>query len=120
MHRLASFPRALVALGLVLLLPFAFADPAPTYSLVIHDHAFAPATLTVPAGKRIALRVKNARSLPAEFESFELNREKIIPGGATVMVWIGPLAPGKYKFFDDFNPDVTGQIVAEKQPGDKS
>lgn len=116
MHRLF----ALSALGLVLALPPAFADPPPTYHLTVHDHAFVPATLTVPVDKRIMLRVKNARSLPAEFESFALNREKIIPAGATVTVWIGPLAPGRYKFFDDFNPGVAGHIVAGKRAGDKS
>lgn len=100
---LATFP----ALG---------AEP-PTYTLDIHAHAFAPATLAIPAGTRIKLLVKNTRALPSEFESFDLNREKIVPPGATVTVWIGPLAAGQYKIFDDFNPATTGWIVAAKAAG---
>lgn len=104
---------ALAALGFVFALPSTAVAATASYAIAIHDHAFAPATLTVPAGARIKLDVTNARTLPSEFESFELNREKIVPGGTTVSVWIGPLKPGKYKFFDDFNPGVTGWIVAK-------
>jgi heme/copper-type cytochrome/quinol oxidase subunit 2 len=85
---------------------------APSYRLEIGDQGFAPATLAIPAGTRIELLVTNARSLPSEFESFDLNREKVVPPGATISVWIGPLSPGKYKFFDDFNPGITGWILA--------
>lgn len=89
----------------------AMAAPPPTFNLVIHDHGFEPQSLTIPAHTRVKLRVKNARRLPSEFESFELNREKVVPGGTTVNVWIGPLKPGKYKVFDDFNPGVKGWII---------
>lgn len=92
----------------------AFGDQPPAYSLEIHARAFAPATLAVPAGTRIKLLVRNMRRLPSEFESFDLNREKVVPPGTTLTVWIGPLSPGKYKFFDDFNPGVTGWIIAGK------
>ena len=85
---------------------------APSYRLEIGDEGFAPATLAIPAGTRVELLVTNSRSLPSEFESFDLNREKVVPSGATVTVWIGPLPAGKYKFFDDFNPGITGWILA--------
>jgi heme/copper-type cytochrome/quinol oxidase subunit 2 len=91
---------------------------APSYHLEIHQHSFAPATLAVPAGTRIKLLVKNTRSLPSEFESFDLNREKVVPPGATITVWIGPLSAGKYKFFDDFNPGVTGWVTASEPTKD--
>lgn len=96
----------------------AFAAQSSGYSLTIENHGFEPASLTVPAGKRIKIEVTNARALPSEFESFDLNREKVVPGGITVSVWIGPLKPGKYKFFDDFNPGVTGHIVVVKPKAD--
>ncbi len=98
-------------LALCLALSPALAAASPRYALTIYDRAFAPTTLTVPADTRFRLEVRNARTLPAEFESFDLNREKMIPGNTTVSVWIGPLKPGKYKFFDDFNPGVIGWIV---------
>ncbi len=107
MHR---FVRRVI-LTLCLALSPALAVASPHYTLTIYDHAFAPSTLTVPAGTRFRLEVRNARTLPSEFESFDLNREKMVPGDTTVSVWIGPLRPGKYKFFDDFNPGMTGWIV---------
>ncbi len=85
----------------------------PAFAVEIHDAAFAPAEVRIPAGKRVELVVRNLRSLPAEFESFELNREKVVPPGGHVTVWVGPLDAGRYKIFDDFNPSVTGWIVAE-------
>ena len=106
-----------------LLLAALTASPAlgaspPTYRLAIHDHAFAPPSLTIPSGVRVKLRVTNARHLPSEFESFDLNREKVVPSGTTVTVWVGPLSPGKYKIFDDFNQGTTGHVVAARG-GDK-
>lgn len=88
----------------------AFAEPS--YDLEIHQQSFVPVTLAVPTGTRIKIRVRNTRSLPSEFESFDLNREKVVPPGATITVWIGPLSAGKYKFFDDFNPGVAGWVTA--------
>ena len=49
----------------------------------------------------------------AEWESYELNREKVVPAGGTTNIYLGPLTPGTYPFFDDFNQAVTGQIVAK-------
>jgi plastocyanin len=83
--------------------------PAPV--LVIHGQAFQPSTLTIPAGRQITILVKNQDSLPAEFESPDLNREKVIPGGTALPLFVGPLAPGSYKFFNDFHPSSTGLLV---------
>lgn len=90
----------------------AFAADAANTQITIHDDAVTPATLVVPAGERVKLQIKNARSVPAEFESTDLGREKVVPAGLTLDLWIGPLKPGKYKFFDDFNPAVTGWVEA--------
>ncbi len=89
------------------------ADEVPAFAVEIRDAAFAPSEMRVPAGKRVKLLVRNLRSLPSEFESFELNREKVVPPGGSVTVWVGPLTAGRYKIFDDFNPAVVGWIVAE-------
>jgi heme/copper-type cytochrome/quinol oxidase subunit 2 len=102
------------ALGAVLLwsATTAMAADESSHTLTFQDDKVVPATLTVPAGQRVKLEIKNARSVPAEFESAELGREKVVPGGTTLNLWIGPLKPGKYKFFDDFNPSVVGWIEA--------
>jgi hypothetical protein len=101
---------AIIALGVI---GPAWSDDA-TYTLIIQDHRFAPLQLDLPAGKKVALIVKNLDTTPAEFESTDLNREKVVVGGGTITIFIGPLRPGSYEFFDDFNPGTThGQIVAK-------
>ena len=82
--------------------------------LVIKDHRFLPAELRVPAGQKIRLTIDNQDQGPEEFESHELNREKIVPGRSKGIVFIGPLKPGRYAFFGEFNPKTAqGVIVAE-------
>lgn len=82
--------------------------------LVIKDHKFEPAEIRVPAGKRVKLIVHNQDATPEEFESHSLNREKVIPGGAKVTIYIGPLKPGRYDYVGEYN-DATakGTVVAE-------
>lgn len=82
--------------------------------LTIKDHRFEPATIEAPAGKRIQLIVKNADATPEEFESDDLKREKVIPGGAEVTFRVGPLKPGVYSFFGEFNPKTAqGKLVVK-------
>jgi plastocyanin len=87
---------------------------AADYVLTLKDNKFEPQQLSVPAGEKIKLTVKNLDATPAEFESYDLNREKIVKGGAEAVVTIGPLKPGTYQFFDEFHKDTTtGTIVAQ-------
>jgi len=37
------------------------ADDTPTFDIIIKDHKFAPATLEIPANKKVKLIVKNQR-----------------------------------------------------------
>lgn len=84
------------------------------FRLSIRDHRFEPAELRVPAGKRIRLTIVNRDAAAEEFESYELHREKLIPGNSSGTVFIGPLQPGRYPFFGDFHPNTTtGVIIAE-------
>lgn len=101
---------------LALLLAMGTSAPAqePAYTLVIKDHQFQPPEIEIPAGQKIALTVKNNDGTPEEFESTELRREKVVPGGEEIIVYIGPLRPGKYEFFGDFNPKTArGHIIAK-------
>jgi len=85
-----------------------------SYTLTIKDHKFTPATLTIPAGQKIKLIVKNQDASPAEFESYDLNREKVVDGNSEITVYIGPLNAGNYTYFDDFHKTTTtGTIVAK-------
>jgi hypothetical protein len=79
------------------------ADEPPTFNLVIKDHRFQPAELVIPAGVKVKLVVDNQDATPEEFESHELNREKVIPGNSQAKIFVGPLDAGTYPFFGEFN-----------------
>ena len=92
----------------------ASASEIPVYTLTLHNHAFSPRKLAVPANKKVRLIVKNMDATPAEFESYPLNREKLVPRKDSVTIYIGPLDPGSYPFFDDFHhKTTTGTITAK-------
>jgi plastocyanin len=82
--------------------------------LVIRDHKFDPAELTVPAGTKIKLLVENQDATPEEFESNELNREKIVVGKGTITVYLGPLDAGRYPFFGDFHQETAQGVLVVK------
>ncbi|MDE3060817.1 MAG: cupredoxin domain-containing protein [Pseudomonadota bacterium] len=85
---------------------------AGDYTIILQDHRFSPAELTIPANEKIKLTVKNLDNAPAEFESSDLNREKVVDAQGEITVYIGPLDPGRYTYFDDFHRDTTGTIFA--------
>jgi len=98
----------------LLALPVAALAATPEIPLVIKDHRFEPAEVRVPAGTKVKLVVDNRDATPEEFESHELNREKVIPGGAKASIFIGPLTPGRYPFFGEFNEATAkGVVIAE-------
>lgn len=90
----------------------AFAD-VKEFTLTLRNHQFVPAQLTIPANTKIKLLVVNEDATPEEFESHELNREKIVTGKGKITVFIGPLKPGRYPFFGEFHMKTAqGVIIA--------
>ena len=110
-----TLSRHLCAIGIAVFMLAGMATAAePEILLVIKNHRFEPAELKVPSGQRIKLVVHNQDSTPEEFESHSLNREKVIPGGAKAIIYIGPLKPGRYDFFGEYNEATAkGAVVAE-------
>jgi plastocyanin len=105
---------AAVTMALILGSALAAHSEDATYTLTIKDHRFTPTELELPAGKKITLTVKNLDATAEEFESIELHREKVVAGGQEIIVYIGPLRPGRYEFFGDFNPTTArGTIVVK-------
>jgi plastocyanin domain-containing protein len=106
---------ALLLLTLTNALPWSLAQAADSeFRLVIKDHKFSPTQLVVPAGQKIRITVENQDPTPEEFESYDFNREKVVPGNGRIVVFVGPLQPGKYEFFGEFNPATArGWIVAQ-------
>ena len=103
----------LVAVCWLLAVGAAGAEEA-TFQLTIRNHRFEPTELVVPAGQKIKLEIKNLDATPEEFESYELNREKVVPANATVVIFVGPLKPGRYPFFGDFNKSTAKGVLIVK------
>jgi hypothetical protein len=94
--------------------PLAYAQEATTLSIALKDHHFVPAELSAPANKPVVIIVSNQDPTPSEFESKTLRVEKVVAGGAKISVQIRPLAPGRYRFFDDYHEDTTeGFLVVQ-------
>ena len=85
-----------------------------TFKLTIRNHRFEPTELMVPAGQKIKLEIDNQDATPEEFESYELNREKVVPAKATVAIFVGPLKPGRYPFFGDFDKESAKGVLIAK------
>ncbi|MGZ3688764.1 MAG: cupredoxin domain-containing protein [Bdellovibrionota bacterium] len=104
-----------VLLALTLLLPSAaFTAENPVVNLTVKDGHFTPETLEIPAGQKVQLLVKNDGTSAEEFESVELNRERVVPAGKSITVFLGPLDSGVYTFFGDFHPDTAkGKIIVK-------
>ncbi len=89
----------------------AAADDAVTLSLTLRDQQFNPAELHAPAGKPLVFRVKNLNPIVSEFESSDLHFEKIVPAGGEIVVYVRPLQPGRYNFYDDFHRATQGYLI---------
>ena len=104
MNRLALI--AALAAGLVTRAAFG-ADPV---QLDIQGQSFQPAEFSVPAGQKVEIIIRNLDDLPAEFESYDLSREIVVPAHGQVKLFIGPLDPGRYHFFNDFHQKSEGWV----------
>jgi plastocyanin len=89
------------------------AEPA-TIALKIHNHEFHPAEIELPAGEKRQLLIENQDATAEEFESHTLHREKIVPPLSTINLFIGPLKPGRYEFFGEFNAATAKGAVVVK------
>lgn len=103
----------LLVSGLGLATGPAVADP-PTFRIEFKDGVVTPTKLQVPASTRIILTLVNSGKSPAEFESVELHKEKVLAPGVTMAMAINTLDPGKYDFFDDFHPGTPSAVLIAK------
>jgi hypothetical protein len=91
-----------------------YAKAEDVIALEFRQHRFVPDQLTVPAGQKFKVMVTNRDDTADEFESVDLNREKLVPPGQTIAVFLGPLSPGTYKFFGDFHQDTAQGVMVAK------
>jgi hypothetical protein len=106
--------RASLLLVLALFSVSAVAADMPELTLRIKDHKFIPAQMNVPANTKFKLIVVNEDPTPEEFESHELNREKIVTGKGKITVFLGPLKPGKYPYFGEFHMKTAQGVLIAK------
>jgi len=105
---------AALALGAALLAGPALAEDGPTVTLVVKDHKFDQTQPKAVANKPFTIVVKNQDQTAMEFESKSLRVEKVIPGGGEASFKIRALAPGKYKFEDEFHDKTAkGELIVE-------
>jgi Cupredoxin-like domain len=102
------------AISLIAMCAPSFASGTDAEEIRFDNGRFEPLQLVVPANVPFSVRVTNADKAAIEFESFELHRERVVRPGQTITVLMAPVAPGSYKFFDDFHHDVAeGAILAK-------
>ena len=83
----------------------------PTFRIEFKDGVVTPRRIEVPANKRFVLELVNSGTTPAEFESKELRREKVLAPGSESTLVIRTLDPGEYEFFDDFHLDAPPAVL---------
>ncbi len=107
--------RVLQILGLVAgLYGHSAAAATPVIEIEIKDHLFHPSEIVIPANTKVKLVIRNLDPTAEEFESYELNREKVINGSSKAVIFIGPLPPGEYPFFGEFYPKTAqGKVIVE-------
>ena len=104
---------AAAAMAALFAAPCLAADVA-VFEVSIQKNRFVPDRIEVPSGQKFKLRVKNEGPGAEEFESSDLNREKVIRPGASTDIVLGPLSPGQYKFFGEFHPDSAKGVITAK------
>lgn len=90
---------------------------ADAVTLVVDHQKFAPSQINIPAGAKIKILIRNQDSVPVEFESYDLSREIVVPGHGEASIFVGPLEAGSYQFFNDFDHDMQGTVVAKPAGG---
>ncbi|NQY26262.1 MAG: cupredoxin domain-containing protein [Piscirickettsiaceae bacterium] len=86
----------------------------PIIEIVIKDHLFLPSEIEIPVDTKVKLVFINKDSTAEELESYEMNREKVIPSNSKGIVFIGPLPAGEYPFFGEFFPKTAqGKVIVK-------
>ena len=81
----------LLLINLLFLFSFIVEAKRPEYQLVLKNHLFYPAKIIIPANKKVKLVIHNHDNSVEEFDSFDLNREKVIFPMQKSIIFIGPL-----------------------------
>jgi plastocyanin len=86
----------------------------PEVNIVIRNHKFEPAEVTIPADKKVKLLIENKDSTAEEFESYAFAREKVVPANSSTTLYVGPLKAGRYPFFGDYHESTAKGVLIAK------
>ena len=103
-----------ISLFLFLLHSFCIRAETQVFQLVLENHVFTPAELTIPANEKVKIVIKNKDDTAEEFDSFDLNRERVIFAKRDATIFVGPLATGQYEFFGEYHPNSARGVVIVK------
>jgi hypothetical protein len=106
-----QFIKALVTFIIFISFNSAAFAAKPVYVVELKNHLFYPSEINIPANTKVILVINNNDSSYEQFDSFDLNREKVIFAGKKANIYIGPLPPGKYKFFGEFHPNTAQGVI---------
>lgn len=85
---------------------------AKLLTLNLKNNMFEPSIITISKNTKIKLVIINHDDSPEEFDSFDLNREKVIFANSTATLFVGPLPKGTYYFFGEYHPDTAvGKVI---------
>lgn len=113
--RRPALPLIVLAVALLPALTLgARASEEPLFRIEFNDGKVTPQRLEVPAKTRFRLELHNLGKEPAEFESKELRKEKVLAPGTSSILVIRTLDPGEYDFFDDFHLDTPPAVLVAK------
>jgi hypothetical protein len=109
-----KFRLLFVFVFLIFPLSVSFAEGENIIQTSIKNKKFVPDEIHIIANQSVTLRIINEDAIPVEFESMDLNKEKLVPPGKTIDIPLKGLKPGIYEFFSDFGPkDLRGKIIVE-------
>lgn len=106
-----SFYLALTVSYLLLMVSYSALAQREEFNITLNEHLFYPAKITIPANTKIKLIIDNQDDSVEEFDSFSLNREKVLFPQQKSVIYIGPLSPGRYDFFGEYHPNSARGVV---------
>jgi hypothetical protein len=102
----------LTCFSFLFLLSFSSQAKRTEYHIELKNHLFYPAKIIIPVNEKVKLVIHNSDDTVEEFDSFDLNREKVIFANRSAIIFIGPLPEGEYSFFGEYNPhSARGKII---------
>jgi len=113
-HFLQKHTVIIIRLSLTGFILMSWVSHAADYQVIIKHHQFFPKEIEMKANEKHRLTVINQDDTAEEFESYELNREKVVAGNAQIVVFLPHLKAGKYPFFGEFNIETAqGRIIVK-------